>query len=87
VRPSAGRAAQGWLIAVGVAVGFVCWTFDGLVLAIGDLGLVPPALAAWMPLLVFASIAASIMLHEERRRMTRARTGVRPALLPKTSSG
>ena len=87
VRPSAGRAAQGWLIAMGVAVGFVCWTFDGLVLAIGDLGLVPPALAAWTPLLVFATAAASIMLHQERRRATRARRGVHAPLLPKTSSG
>ena len=87
VRPSAGRAAQGWLIAMGVAVGFVCWTFDGLVLAIGDLGLVPPALAAWTPLLVFATAAASIMLHQERRRVTRVRRGVRAPLLPKTSSG
>jgi lipopolysaccharide export system permease protein len=87
VRPSAGRAAQGWLIAMGVAVGFVCWTFDGLVLAIGDLGLVPPALAAWIPLLVFATAAASLMLQQERRRVTRARRGSRAPLLPKTSSG
>jgi lipopolysaccharide export LptBFGC system permease protein LptF len=67
-------------------VGFLCWTFDGLVLAIGDLGLVPPALAAWTPLLVFATTAASIMLHQERRRVARGsrRTAV---VLPKTSSG
>jgi lipopolysaccharide export system permease protein len=85
-RPSGGRAAQGWLLAMGVAVGFLCWTFDGLALAIGDLGLVPPALAAWTPLLVFATTAASIMLHQERRRVARGAAGT-AAILPKTSSG
>jgi lipopolysaccharide export system permease protein len=66
-RPLSGRTAQGWLIAIGVAVGFVSWTFDGLVLTIGDLGLLPPALAAWAPLAVFAATAASLMLQQERR--------------------
>jgi lipopolysaccharide export system permease protein len=87
VRPSGGRTAQGWLIAMGVAVGFVCWTFDGLVLAIGDLGLVPPALAAWTPLLVFATTAASIMLHQERRRVARDGRAAQAAILPRASSG
>jgi lipopolysaccharide export system permease protein len=87
VRPSGGRTAQGWLIAMGVAVGFVCWTFDGLVLAIGDLGLVPPALAAWTPLLVFAATAASIMLHQERRRGVRDRDAAPAPVLPRTSGG
>jgi lipopolysaccharide export system permease protein len=75
------------LIAMGVAVGFVCWTFDGLVLAIGDLGLVPPALAAWTPLLVFAATAASIMLHQERRRGVRDRDAAPAPVLPRTSGG
>ena len=66
-RPLSGRAAQGWLIALGVAVGFVCWTFDGLVLTIGDLGLLPPAMAAWAPLAVFAASAVSLFLRQERR--------------------
>ena len=87
VRPSGGRAAQGWLIAMGVAVGFVCWTFDGLVLAIGDLGLVPPPLAAWTPLLVFATTAASVMLHQERRRVARDRHAAPAPVLPRTSGG
>jgi lipopolysaccharide export system permease protein len=66
-RPLSGRTAQGWLIAIGVAVGFVSWTFDGLVLTIGDLGLLPPVLAAWTPLAVFAASAAWLMLQQERR--------------------
>ncbi len=66
-RPVSGRRAQGWLIAFGVAVGFVCWTFDGLVLTFGDLGLLPPALAAWAPFAVFAASATSLLLQQERR--------------------
>jgi lipopolysaccharide export system permease protein len=69
-RPLSGRAAQGWLIALGVAVGFVCWTFDGLVLTIGDLGLLPPVLAAWAPAGVFAASALSLLLQQERRPAT-----------------
>jgi lipopolysaccharide export system permease protein len=69
-RPLSGRAAQGWLIALGVAVGFVCWTFAGLVLTIGDLGLLPPALAAWAPAGVFAAGAVSLLLQQERRPAT-----------------
>ena len=85
-RPSSGRAAQGWLTAMGVAVGFLCWTFDGLVLAIGDLGLVPPAMAAWTPLLVFATTAASVMVHQERHRAVRS-SGATAVILPRTRSG
>jgi lipopolysaccharide export system permease protein len=83
MRPTEGRAAQGWLLVLGVAIGFVCWTFDGLVLTLGELGLLPPALAAWTPLAVFAVVAASIMLQQERGRRARGR----PALLtaPKAS--
>jgi lipopolysaccharide export system permease protein len=83
VRPTEGRAAQGWLIVAGVATGFVCWTFDGLVLTVGDLGLVPPALAAWTPLAVFAVLAASIMLQQERGRRSRGR----PVLTPVEAGG
>jgi lipopolysaccharide export system permease protein len=69
-RPLSGRAAQGWLIALGVAVGFVCWTFAGLVLTFGDLGLLPPVLAAWAPAGVFAASAVSLLLGQERRPAT-----------------
>ena len=83
MRPTEGRAAQGWLIVLGVATGFVCWTFDGLVLTLGDLGLLPPALATWTPPLVFAVLAASIMLQQERGRGSRGR----PVLTPVEAGG
>jgi lipopolysaccharide export system permease protein len=83
MRPTEGRAAQGWLIVLGVAVGFIAWTFDGLVLTLGDLGLVPPALAAWTPLAVFLVVAASIMLQQEHGRGSRRR----PPLLAAAKAG
>lgn len=61
-RPPRGRASQGTLIAAGIGGGFLLWTFDGLVLNFGDLGLVPPLLAAWTPVPVIAAIAVSIVL-------------------------
>ena len=73
MRPTEGRAAQGWLIVFGVAVGLVALSFDGLMLTSGDLGLVPPALAAWTSLAVFLLVAASIMLQQEHGRGSRRR--------------
>jgi lipopolysaccharide export system permease protein len=67
-RPPRGRATQGTLIAAGVGIGFLLWTFDNLVLNFGDLGLVPPVLAAWTPVPVIAAIAASIVLHDHGSR-------------------
>ena len=63
-RPPRGRATQGMLIAVGIGIGFLLWTFDGIVLNFGDLGLLPPLLAAWTPVPVIAAIAGSIVLHD-----------------------
>ena len=70
-RPPRGRANQGALIATGIAAGFLLWTFDGIVLNFGDLGLVPPLLAAWTPVPVIAAIALTIVLrdHGARRRV------------------
>lgn len=67
-RPPRGRASQGALIAAGIGGGFLLWTFDGLVLNFGDLGLVPPLLAAWTPVPVIAAIAVSIVLHDHGSR-------------------
>lgn len=68
-RPLRGWATQGLVITIGV--GFLCWTFHGLVLTFGDLGLIPLALAAWRPVPVFLAIAWSIILHDDRRRRHR----------------
>ena len=46
--------------------------FDGLVLTFGEIGLLPPVLAAWTPPLVFAAVAVWLMLHDERRKVRHA---------------
>lgn len=72
-RPPRGRATQGMLVALGVGIGFLLWTFDGIVLNFGDLGLVPPLLAAWTPVPVIAAIAVSIVLHDHGSRRSSRR--------------
>jgi lipopolysaccharide export system permease protein len=78
-RPPRGRATQGLLIAAGIGGGFVLWTFDGLVLNFGDLGIIPPVLAAWTPVAVIAAIAVSAVLYDHGSRSSsrtaRARGG------------
>jgi lipopolysaccharide export system permease protein len=67
-RPPRGRATQGAVIAFGIGIGFLLWTFDGIVLNFGDLGLLPPVLAAWTPVPVIAAIAGTIVLHDHGSR-------------------
>ena len=67
-RPPRGRATPGMLIAIGIGVGFLLWTFDSLVLNFGDLGLLPPVLAAWTPVPLIGAIALTIALHDHASR-------------------
>lgn len=70
-RPFHNRTGRGLIVAAGIALGFACWTLDGLLLTFGELGLLPPPLAAWMPPLILLIVAWSIGLHDERQRRTR----------------
>jgi lipopolysaccharide export system permease protein len=67
-RPPRGRATQGMLVAIGIGVGFLLWTFDSLVLNFGDLGLLPPVLAGWTPVPVIGAIALTVALHDHALR-------------------
>jgi lipopolysaccharide export system permease protein len=67
-RPPRGRATQGMLVVIGIGVGFLLWTFDSLVLNFGDLGLLPPVLAAWTPVPVIGAVALTIALHDHALR-------------------
>ncbi|HEX5078470.1 MAG TPA: LptF/LptG family permease [Geminicoccaceae bacterium] len=71
-QPFETRTGRGILLAIWLGAGFVAWTFDGLVLTFGEIGLLPPVLAAWTPPLVFAAVAAWLMLHDERRKVRHA---------------
>jgi lipopolysaccharide export system permease protein len=70
-QPFESRTGRGILLAIWLAAGFVAWTFGGLVLTFGEIGLLPPMLAAWTPPLVFAAVAIWLMLHDERRKIRR----------------
>ncbi|MGH6919242.1 MAG: LptF/LptG family permease, partial [Geminicoccaceae bacterium] len=70
-QPFESRAGRGILLAIWLAAGFVAWTFDGLVLTFGEIGLLPPTLSAWAPPTVFAAVAIWLMLHDERRKVRR----------------
>jgi lipopolysaccharide export system permease protein len=70
-QPFESRTGRGMLLAAWLAAGFVAWTFDGLVLTFGEVGLLPPTLAAWTPPMVFAAVAGWLMLHDERRKVRR----------------
>lgn len=61
------RAGMAAILAVGIAIGFLYFTLDGLVLALGEAGLLPPVLAAWGPTLVFAAVAGTIAVQYETR--------------------
>ncbi len=55
----------GQMFAIGVALGFAFFIFEGISMTMGELGLVPPWMAAWMPLMVFAGAATAIAISQE----------------------
>lgn len=54
-------------LALGIALGFCFFVFDGFALAVGEAGLVPPLVAVWAPTLAFAAMGAALGFHAERR--------------------
>ncbi len=56
------RSARLMLVA-GVAVGFVYWIFDELVVTVGEAGLLPSPLAAWAAPLVLGSVSMAVILR------------------------
>jgi lipopolysaccharide export system permease protein len=57
------------LFLFGAALGFAFFIFNGITLAMGEVGLLPPLLAAFIPILVMLAVAGSIIYwHELKRR-------------------
>ncbi|WP_193371328.1 LptF/LptG family permease [Pelagibius marinus] len=53
----------------GVAVGFAFFIFNGITLAMGEVGLLPPLIASAVPLVAFTAVAMSIIYwHELKNR-------------------
>lgn len=67
--PLAGRHRRGGglgiLFAVGIALGFGFFVFDGISVTMGELGLLPSWMAAWLPMLVFALTSGTIAFRYE----------------------
>jgi lipopolysaccharide export system permease protein len=55
----------GYMFALGVAIGFVFFVLDGISVTLGEIGLMPPALAAWLPTLILAAVAAALTVRAE----------------------
>lgn len=49
----------------GFSLGFLYFITDGLVLSLGESGAVPPFLAAWLPILLFAAIGGTWLIKQE----------------------
>jgi lipopolysaccharide export system permease protein len=62
-RRQAGMAGS---LGYGIAAGFAYFVADGLALAFGEAGKLPPFLAAWAPGLIFAAFGSFIILQVER---------------------
>lgn len=56
------------MILAGVGLGFVYLSFDGVILSIGEAGLLPAQLAAWVPTLILMSVTGSIAFYYEYHR-------------------
>ncbi len=55
----------GYIFGLGVAVGFSYFILDGLSMTVGELGLVPPWLAAWLPAAALGLVAAAFITRAE----------------------
>lgn len=52
-------------VTIGFCLGFLYFLTDGLVLALGEAGAVPPLLAAWLPIVLFAAIGGAWLIRQE----------------------
>lgn len=58
--------AAGIGLAAGLAAGLSFLVFDGLLAALGEVGILAPAAAAWGPLAIFLCVGAMLLLRFER---------------------
>ncbi len=55
----------GKMFAIGVLLGFVFFVFDGVSLTLGELGVLVPWMAAWLPVAIFLGIGSYTLLKAE----------------------
>jgi lipopolysaccharide export system permease protein len=56
----------GVFFAIGIGLGFSFFILDGIAMSIGELGVVLPWMAAWLPVLVFGCMALYLLTKSER---------------------
>jgi lipopolysaccharide export system permease protein len=55
----------GIFFAVGVGIGFLFFILDGITLTLGEIGMVPAWMAAWIPIFAFSGLAATLLFRIE----------------------
>lgn len=55
----------GAMFAIGVGLGFTFFILDGMSVTLGELGMVPPWMAAWMPSMIFGAVAGMMISRVE----------------------
>ena len=58
----------GWIFVSSLALSFGFFVFDRMTLAMGEVGILPPWLAAWAPNLVLACLAGTFLVRQESSR-------------------
>ncbi|MDH3475707.1 MAG: LptF/LptG family permease, partial [Rhodospirillales bacterium] len=59
------RRQPGWMLAAGIAGGFVYWISDELIITVGEAGLLPAVVSAWAAPIVLAALSVTVILRGE----------------------
>jgi lipopolysaccharide export system permease protein len=55
----------GVFFAIGVGIGFLFFILDGITLTLGEIGMVPAWMAAWVPILAFSGLALTLVFRAD----------------------
>jgi lipopolysaccharide export system permease protein len=55
----------GIFFAIGVGVGFLFFILDGITLTLGEIGVIPAWMAAWVPMFTFTALAMTLVFRAE----------------------
>jgi lipopolysaccharide export system permease protein len=55
----------GIFFAIGVGIGFLFFILDGITLTLGEIGVLPAWMAAWVPMFIFTALAMTLVFRAE----------------------
>lgn len=55
----------GLFFALGVGIGFIFFILDGVTLTLGEIGVIPAWMAAWVPIFAFSALATTLIFRAE----------------------